>query len=154
MKRFTLHIISLSLAYLFLTVGCGANVTDYCCNLCEEHGSQMFTSNSCEEVHTHHHDNNSEDNACCNHQAASKKQSSETNFSENGQKCELHRLQIEEPIVQAELALAHVTFVTLIFTQEPLVSSTETTKPVDFICLKAPPKSGRDILSKISILTI
>jgi len=154
MKRITLHIISLSLAYLFLTVGSGVNVTDYCCSLCAEQGTSMFTSNSCEEVHAHHNHHGHAGKPCCEHHYASKKQAAGTNYTERGKRCELHRLSLEEPTVEAQLILTHFSFVAVIFTQEPSDINTQAIKRVDFSCLKAPPKSGRNILSKISMLTI
>ncbi len=69
-------------------------------------------------------------------------------------KCELHRLKVEEPTVHGQLVLTHFSFVAIVFMQEPLDLSIETTKPVEFISLKAPPDSGRDILTRISVLTI
>ena len=69
-------------------------------------------------------------------------------------KCELHRLKVEEPTVHGQLVLTHFSFVAIVFMQEPIDLSIEAAKPVEFICLKAPPDSGRDILTRISVLTI
>jgi len=154
MKRITLHIISLSLAYLFLTVGSGVNVTDYCCSSCAEEGTSMFTSHSCEEVHAHHNHHEHAEKSCCNIHNTSKKQATGTNYTERSKRCELHRLSLEEPTVEAPLILAHFSFVAVVFTQEPFDISTQTIKRVEFNSLKAPPESGRDILSQISTLTI
>lgn len=154
MKRLTLHIISLGLAYLFLTAGCGTNVTDYCCELCAEHGTRIFTASSCEEVHAHHHHHEHVGEHCCEYHHASHKHLNGINYTEKDKKCELHRLSVEQPTVHGQLVLTHFSFVAIVLMQEPLNLSIETTKPVEFISLKAPPDSGRDILTRISILTI
>ena len=154
MKRITLHIVSLGLAYLFFTAGCGTNITDYCCKLCAEHGTRMFTASSCEEVHAHHHHHEQVGEHCCEFHHINHKQMKGTNYAEKDKKCELHRLSVEQPTVQSQLTLTHFSFVAIILMQEPLDLSTETTKPVEFISLKAPPDSGRDILTRISVLTI
>ena len=154
MKRVTSHIISLGLAYLFFTAGCGTNVTDYCCKLCAEHGTRIFTASSCEEVHAHHHHHEHVGDHCCEYHHMNHKQFTGTNYTEKDKKCELHRLKIEEPTVHGQLALTHFSFVAIVLMQEPLDLSVETAKPVEFTSLKAPPDSGRDILTLISILTI
>lgn len=154
MKRFTSHIISLGLAYLFLTVGCGVNVTEFCCSLCEKQGIQMFTSSSCEEVHAHHHHDKHAGKHCCEYHHSNQKTIKRLNLASKDKKCELHRLKVEEPTVHGQLVLTHFSFVAIVFMQEPLGLSIETTKPVEFISLKAPPDSGRDILTRISVLTI
>jgi hypothetical protein len=95
-------------------------------------------SNRCCE--TSHRDNHTQENGF--------------NNAEQDRKCELHRLNVEEPTLSEHVELLPISFVVIVFVQEQLDLSIETSTPIDFASLKAPPNSGRDILTQFSVLTI
>lgn len=139
---------------LFLCLGTGFNVYNYCCDGCESVGSDVFTSTSCEQVHENHHCDEHEQ---CKHIPATAHAPEGSDIIDNdSDHCNMVRHTITQinTSTPKEISwdLAQMTFVHLaqiIFTPE-VYSTTQTYH------WKTPPplSSGRDVLLSSSILII
>lgn len=155
MKKGISHIISLSLAYLFLTVGCGVNIAEYCCKSCAEHGERMFTVGSCNDVHKNHHHHEHVESNCCEHPHHVQTPSDHETCSASGNACKLERLKTSEPTLSKAQIIVHFSFLAAILLPKDLELTTPTPQRIDFKSLKSPPnEGGRAILTFVSKLTI
>ncbi len=151
MKRIFLHSICLIFAGIFLTIGGGVNVADYCCDLCAQHRQSLFSAQSCcADIHANHsHHEPIAKNCCKSHQTADCK--SVVN-DENA--CRLYWLSVDNLTI--DHAVSFDFFAAVIAEITDLVPDFSA-KPTLFeqtVFSNAPPLSGREILLHSSLLII
>ena len=153
MKRISQQIISIYMLILFLCLGTGFNVYNYCCKSCENVGSNIFTTISCEEVHDKHL---CEDNHC-HHVPAMKPIPADCDrYSSYSDHCSVQRYTITQSYTPVQtLQSVQLPLITNVpFVQYALATERHSTLQSTHRKIPHRLSSGRNVLLASSILII
>ncbi len=149
MRRFLINSTIVSLVFFFLTSSTGFNVTRFCCNVCANHGFEVFWNTSCSDVHIKHQNGEEAENHCCEHESDNKK-----GISTASDNCSLTRISTNIYTLQKQVKINPdfvFGFVKLNFTLLEFEEKSDYTK--DFLTIP-PLLTGRTILEKKSTFII
>ncbi len=153
MKRIFQQILSIAMLILFLYVGMGFNVYDYCCESCANAGSSVFTTTSCEEVHHNHHCTDHH----CHHVPATEPIPADCDsYSSHSDHCSVERYTITQTYtsVRNVVAPAVLEYFALSVSEFGTSVAENNTTISYFAKIPPPLPSGRDILLASAILII
>lgn len=161
MKNISNNILVVALALLVGWVSGGVNISSYCCNACKENGQKMFSTLTCEEVHTMHQCADVECNHLLNapqpHICSGDGCCSHADFNDNY--CDIYRTQViiltQNSIADWDFSAPQIQLFVAQF-QQLNMSQVESAPLVIYNNLTPPPlfEGGRDILSQNSLLLI
>ncbi len=153
MKRIVHHISSVLMLAVFLYVGTGFNVYDYCCDACRNAGSAVFTTTSCAEVH---HDHDCGDKSCGHvPHGATHSDKPGINMPEPDH-CEVERYTITQNFTAQTYSVAPDYTWCAVLAVSPIHKLVSALDAFVYLHRKIPPllSTGRDVLLSSSILII